>query len=146
MKSLLLLSLVMGIPSYFVPIQITEMSTPHPAIVEIQQEPVIEEEKEEELSQEIATSVYCSCVQTAKSLGVNIPSGNNASDLEPNTDEPQVGQLVLLHYPKASHVAVILSISEEGYLIEEGNYHPCEHTTRFIKKDYHAIYGFWTEV
>ena len=106
---------------------------------------LLRKEKERILSTKVPSSVLCSCVQTAKYLGVNIPSGHNAWDLKPNTDVPRVGQLALMAYIKTGHVAVIAEILEDGYLIVEGNYRTCQWTERIIPKDYPALIGFWDE-
>lgn len=105
-----------------------------------------EDEKVEHEEEEVADYVACSCVKTAKiKYGVNIPPAHNAWDLSPNSDVPVVGQLVLMQYPTIGHVAVLEAITDDGYLISEGNYKSCQYTTRVIPKDYYALLGFWTE-
>lgn len=106
---------------------------------------LIKAEKERLINTQIPYNTLCSCVQTAKYLGVTIPGGHNAWDLVPNSDEPKVGQLVLMAYIKTGHVAVIAEILEDGYLIIEGNYRTCQKTIRVIPKDYYAKIGFWDE-
>lgn len=116
--------------------------------IQLEEEKLIklQEEKERLLNTEVPYNFLCSCVLTARYLGVAIPKGNNAWDLEPNSDTPIVGQLVLMSYEKTGHVAVLAEIREDGYLIIEGNFHSCQWNKRIIPKDYYAIKGFWIEI
>jgi hypothetical protein len=87
------------------------------------------------------TSIYCSCIKTARSLCANIPPGTNAWDIEPNTT-PAVGVLALFSYPKADHVACVVYIGQHGFSVVEGNYERCEITRRFIEWDDPSLRGF----
>ncbi len=110
--------------------------------------PVIEPVEDEKVEHEepLVPSVACSCVKTAREVyGVQIPYNHNAWDLVANITEPEVGQLILMKYPTIGHVAVIDSITDEGYVISEGNYNTCQFSTRFIPKNYYAIIGFWSD-
>lgn len=86
----------------------------------------------------------CSCIQTAKMLGVPIPRGTDASEIMPD-GTPKKGGLLLLKYGKIYHVAVIQEINIEGnyYLVKEGNYQKCKLTVRKIPRDSLSIRGFW---
>lgn len=120
--------------------EIIASSTPTTTTSEVETK---EDEKEDYKGEWSSTA--CSCIQTAKAEGVNIPAKHNAWDLEPNSSIPVVGQLVLMQYKHTSHVAVLREIREDGYLIYEGNYKPCEYGTRLIPKDYYALTGFWVD-
>lgn len=85
----------------------------------------------------------CSCIRTARAEGTAIPYGTNAEDLIPNSS-PVIGGLVLFKYPEFYHVARILSITDIGYVVVEGNKTPCvrEYRTVLFKDPF--ITGFWT--
>lgn len=88
----------------------------------------------------------CSCIQTAKSLGVLIPVKTNASDLKPNAPA-RVGGLILLRYANLSHVAVITAVTNTAtstiFHVKEGNFERCRLSERDVSsKDSHII-GFW---
>ncbi len=87
-------------------------------------------------------NTYCSCIKTARELGVDIPYSTNAEDLVPNS-VPQIGCLVLMTYPKSSHVATILNFLNEGIQILEGNKTPCKESVRIIPYNYKYLKGFW---
>jgi len=84
---------------------------------------------------------YCSCVRTARLLGLNLPPAN-AEDLKPNIPFPEVGDGVLLSYSTSEHIAVIFGIDERGIIIGEGNYKRGQYTERIIPWDYPHIRGF----
>lgn len=107
-------------------------------------EVVVEDEVLEDKTEESESGggVYCSCVKTARHLGADIPLGTDAEDLLPNT-KPTTGTVMLLKYPLAYHVAVVKEITEDGYVIVEGNMVHCEFQERVVPLDYKAIRGFW---
>lgn len=99
-------------------------------------------EKEASVLESIDSSVYCSCVLTARAYGVNIPFNTDARDLKPNSP-PAIGGLVLLSYPKAEHVATIVALGPDSMKVVEGNMRHCQRDERWIAyTDYH-IRGFW---
>ena len=85
----------------------------------------------------------CSCIQTARALGVKIPPKHDAEDLMPNSP-PIVGGLVLLKYGRSYHIAVIQELGEEKMKIREGNFLPCKIGYRSLSYGDKAIRGFWT--
>ena len=90
----------------------------------------------------IVDETPCSCIHTARQLGVNIPLGTNAEDIEA-TSTPYVGALALFKYSNGvSHVGVIIAIVEEGFYIDEGNFRRCEYTRRYIEWDDPFLVGF----
>ena len=82
----------------------------------------------------------CSCIQTARILGANIPLGNNAENIAANS-YPIVGGLVLFSY-KVKHVAFITKLEETGFWVKEGNFIPCTVGVRFIRWNDPFITGF----
>lgn len=86
----------------------------------------------------------CSCIQTAKALGVKV--SGNAKDLKPNSS-PKVGGLILMKYGEVYHVAVIMEIIPTSYgqlfKVREGNYQKCKITEREIRSDDRKILGYW---
>lgn len=87
---------------------------------------------------------FCSCIKTARYLGVPIPLGTNAEDLQPN-GTPNVGDLLLFKYKVLYHIAVVVERNdkEEYYLVKEGNYEKCQMTTRKVLFSDPAIRGGW---
>lgn len=102
----------------------------------------IEDKESSEKAQ--PSSLLCSCVKYARSRGVPIPMNTDAVDMVGNSI-PMEGGLVLLTYPKADHVAVIVSLEEEYMVIDEANYKRCKHTQRRIPYSSKHIKGFWYE-
>ena len=97
-----------------------------------------------------AESVWCSCIQTARTEGLNLPVTADAKDIEPNIFGNigiTAGDGILLSYPEIDigHIAVILELRENGYYISEGNYQRCKKTQRVIAYDDPRIKGLWRE-
>lgn len=86
--------------------------------------------------------VGCSCVQTAKALGVPLPKGD-AEDLIPNSDYPHVGGVVKIKYGNVYHVAVIKKVTEKGLEVRGGNKVHCRITNDFIALNDPRILGYW---
>lgn len=86
----------------------------------------------------------CSCISTAKMLGVPIPKFMSAENLTPN-GTPHEGDLLLLKYKNVYHVAKVIERNEkeEFYIIKEGNFKKCQMTTRKIPFNDPAIRGGW---
>lgn len=106
-------------------------------------EEIVKDEKiEVEVNLKDKENIYCSCIETAREEGgVNIPYNTNAEDLIPNSI-PRVGCLVLMKYPKESHVGTILDL-RNGIVFLEGNKISCEKDVRTIPYDYKYLTGFW---
>lgn len=91
----------------------------------------------------VPTSVYCSCVKSARLLGVeDLPKIPDPSVLKPNSS-PVIGAAVLLDY-NVPHIAVVTKLLEDGFMILEGNFHKCKKTYRFIAWNDPHLRGFWT--
>ena len=89
--------------------------------------------------------ILCSCVKYARSIGVKIPYGTNASDI-PNQGTPVIGGLILLEYEGYSHVAVIQEFTDKGFKVKESNFQPCLKTERVISYEDIFIRGFHSGV
>ena len=87
--------------------------------------------------------LLCSCIQYARSLGVDIPQPTDAEDIVTNSMPVENG-LVVFRYKKYHHVGVITSLEGEGFWIDEANYNFCERSKRFIYYDDPFIRGFYT--
>ena len=59
------------------------------------------------------------------------------------TRTPVINGIVMLQYGEVSHIAVIKGFRKDGFLISEGNYKPCELTTRILPYNSDKIRGFW---
>lgn len=94
-------------------------------------------------AQEIPTEILCSCIKTARYLGVKIPYGTDAKDLDGNSI-PIVGGLALTLFKSGNyHVEKITGLAEDGYYFEDGNRVPCEYRKGFRKWTDPALRGFW---
>jgi hypothetical protein len=92
---------------------------------------------------EIVTNLEeCSCIKTARALGVKVPFNTNAEDIKP-VSIPQIGGLVLLRYDKKFHVAVLEGF-KGGFQVAEGGFikGPCVVTRRIIDFNDSHIAGF----
>lgn len=90
----------------------------------------------------------CSCISTAKNLGVKIPPKTNASDLVPNVPLSGLlkGDLVLFFYKKSGeyHVARFDGLVGGKLSVSEGNYIACKApTTRLVDVADPTIRGYW---
>lgn len=89
----------------------------------------------------------CSCIATARNLGVKIPKGWSAKDFTPNVPLSQlaIGDLVLFKYKNGlSHVAVFKGFLGGKLSVVEGNYIACKApTTRLIDPADQSIIGYW---
>lgn len=85
--------------------------------------------------------IYCSCIKTARVLGLAIPYGTNAEDIKGNSI-PMIGGGIVFKYPLSSHIAVIKKFLELGFLVAEGNAKPCQYSERFVPYNDSFIVGF----
>ena len=89
----------------------------------------------------------CSCIATARNLGVSLPIGVDADDLRPNITLSKLrpGDLVLFKYKNGLyHVAVYQGLSNGLLRVKEGNYTPCRApTARLVSPADYSIRGFW---
>lgn len=84
--------------------------------------------------------IECSCVKTARSLGVPIPYNTDAKDIVPD-GTPEIGGLIVLKYGDIYHIAVIQGF-ESGFNVSEGNFKECEMSERTIDFNDPHIVGF----
>ena len=86
-------------------------------------------------------AVECSCIRTARDLGLDIPYNTNAKDIKPNT-HIAIGVGVLFN-DGDGHIAIVISIRENGFWIKEGDYKNCKITERFIEWTDDKLLGFY---
>jgi len=91
----------------------------------------------------VPESPFCSCILTARHLGLDLPAVWDAAELRGNTAAPKPGDGLLLKYARAAHVAVIKKIDEKGFHVAEGNYKRCKYTERVIPFGQKSIRGFY---
>lgn len=72
----------------------------------------------------------CSCVKSARVIVPNLPRGD-AGNFIPNTDM-QKGQLAILDYNGVKHITAYKITPNGLQTVHEGNYKPCEITSRII--------------
>lgn len=86
--------------------------------------------------------VYCSCVQYSKwKLDRMDESWGNAWAIQPNVEDPGVGDFLLTWEGSVGHIAEIIWEDETSYVLDEANYVPCQQTTRTLPKDSPVIRG-----
>ena len=86
------------------------------------------------------------CVMFVKYLlGYDKDFHGHAAEIQPNSDHPEVGQVVLLAGTKWEHVAVITDISKEAITIIESNWHGDERIVvgRQVPLDSWQIRGYY---
>jgi len=67
----------------------------------------------------------------------------DAEDFKPNTT-PHVGALALFTYKNGiSHVARIVEIREDGFLIDQDGVSRCNNPSDFVEWDDKNLTGFW---
>lgn len=87
---------------------------------------------------------YCSCVTYQKAYYGLTQSIGFARNWPLNAKIGAVGGLIVLNIGKYGHVARIVAIGLNGYVVDEANYVRCSHTTgRVISFDDVTIKGFW---
>lgn len=86
----------------------------------------------------------CSCIKTARAMGVQLPKVADASELQSNSP-PRIGGAVLFHYKAVDHVAYIKSFTADGtgMIVVEGNFEHCKIDTRFVSWNDPFIKGYW---
>jgi hypothetical protein len=82
----------------------------------------------------------CYCTVFAERFGYEL--NGHAYQLQPNSDEPTVGGLILTREGPYGHVAVIYQIDFDSLIIVESNYVECKITYRRIPLDYKLIRGY----
>lgn len=123
-----------------------EPSIQQPATTTNQVEVPAEEEKliPEPLAKQTLSA--CNCYNILKEKHDSVPS---MASLQQQAG-PEIGNVAVFMYPPNEdwptgipHVASVLSTTTDGtILIEEYNYHQCQHTTREISPTDHRLIGF----
>lgn len=84
----------------------------------------------------------CSCVSYAKAvLGGRGGYWGDAINIEPNTIDPGIGDLLLTREGRG-HVAVILGFDKDNLVVTEANYLPCKASQRIVQRNSPLIRGF----
>jgi len=52
--------------------------------------------------------------------------------IEMETSTPEIGGAILFQYPKTFHIAVIMDIKDNGFLVREANYKKCKVSDRLV--------------
>ena len=68
----------------------------------------------------------------------------NAGDIEPTSDQPTVGSVILLKEGLYGHAGVVLDFTDKEITITEANYTPGRVGTRILKRNYELIRGYRT--
>ncbi len=99
------------------------------------------------IAQNNANSVklgFCSCVTFVKRLTGYDQVVGAAKNWPTNSEQPQVGGVVVLNESKVGHVAYITAVGQDSFTVAEANYISCEKSNRVISLNDPAIMGFWT--
>lgn len=89
------------------------------------------------------SSTYCSCVLYAKAVLGRTESWGNAAYIQPSTQHPSVGAVILLT-DGGGHVGVVTAIGKKTVTFTEANYSPCQKDTRTLPLDSNTIKGYKT--
>ena len=73
----------------------------------------------------------CSCIKYIRHKGFNVPYLTDASDIMSNTTV-SVGVLAVFNYNGVAHVGLVVSIEEDGFIIDEANFISCIAKPRFV--------------
>lgn len=84
----------------------------------------------------------CNCYSFAKIFIKNLPK---MADIQPNTDYPRVGGLVVFQY-KVKHIAVVTKVTKEGIWVKEANFEACKTGQRLVPWDDKSVVGYWSNV
>ncbi len=63
--------------------------------------------------------------------------------IQPNTEYPTVGGLIILYYNGVKHIAVIVKVTAESIFVKEANFEACNMGKREIARTDPHIDGFW---
>jgi len=85
---------------------------------------------------------YCSCIVTARMIGLDLPKYVHAGDIRPNTSIPEIGGGILLSY-SVEHIAVIKGMDSVGMFVAEGNFERGKYTERYISFKDPSIRGYY---
>lgn len=129
----------------FIPQRIVYEFTPpaHALIIVRDAEPDAEITEEVEVLDATTTSVYCSCIETLRAIGIPIPPHTDADELIPNT-APFVGAVALFSYPKGNHATLVRKAELNGFWAYGGNFKNCEKEDRFVRWDDPRLKGYWS--
>lgn len=92
----------------------------------------------------VSDADMCSCVRYTRLLIPELPTIATPAALAPNAIGG-LGDAVLFDYNEA-HIATIIQVLSEGFVIAESNFHHCRLSTRYIRWDDPHIRGFWAPV
>ncbi len=88
----------------------------------------------------------CSCVLAARAKsGINVGPIGFARNHPINNYNPQVGAVIITNESKAGHVGVVIAVQGEAITIWEGNYRPCQISTRTISQNNPVIRGYYIQ-
>jgi len=114
---------------------------PEPIVVEI--------EVVEEVEEVVEYNPYCSCITTARILGINLPKGD-AKDLVANSTLEE-GEAVLMRFWDYYsgvwnyHVAKYWILPSGNLYLDQGNKVKCVRNQETISPDDKNIIGYWAE-
>lgn len=127
-------------PNALSPAIISDYTLPEPAVEAIN--PVsIEVPPNSEIQAE-DKDIKCLCVAYARDIeGMDLPYPINADQLVPN-GTPDEGNGILFDYKGVRHLAVIKTITAEGWFVREANKLPCKVSERIVAYNDPYIIGF----
>jgi hypothetical protein len=87
-------------------------------------------------------SVACNCVAFVRQYRPDAPN-INASDYTISTTTPYAGAIAVMRYPSgASHVAIVVSVTETHVELLHANVVPCEVTNDYMHVDNPRLLGY----
>ncbi len=90
------------------------------------------------------SGVACSCVMAARAItGINVGPIGYARNHPINSRKPRVGSIVVLRSGWTGHVAAVTAVHGNSITIKEGNWRPCQWTTRTLSINSKIIRGYY---
>ena len=88
----------------------------------------------------VPNSILCNCWAYVKSVYPSLPP---TSQIKNNLVD--VGSVAVFYYSQVGlhHYAVVVAVTDDGYIIEETNYKRCQKGSRTIPKDDPSLLGFF---
>lgn len=88
----------------------------------------------------VEDALACNCYAYVRSL---IPSLPLANKLEGNSPA-KAGAVAIFDYHGLPHYGIVVSISGDGFMLQDSNFKKCKYLTHFISWNDPAIEGFWS--
>jgi hypothetical protein len=89
------------------------------------------------------TWTLCNCYSYSKTQVHNLSS---LKEIQPNTQYPRVGGLVIQYFNKVKHLSVIEKVTKEGIWVSQTNKTPCKYSEELLPWQDPNREGYWSNV